>query len=64
MGTRKNRLAEAVLTSTLNLCFDQKYEMYQRFYLKFFSFGEVKFSMNKYVFVMLCFYYGCTSVNA
>ena len=24
VGTRSNRLAEAVLTSTYNLCFDQK----------------------------------------
>ena len=29
---------EAVLTSTHNLCFEQKYEKYQNFYLKFFSF--------------------------
>ena len=26
MGTRKNRLTEAVLTSTHYLCFEQKYE--------------------------------------
>ena len=26
VGTRYNRLAEAVLTSTHNLCFEQKYE--------------------------------------
>ena len=30
-GTRENRLAEAVLTSTHNLCFEQKYEKYQNF---------------------------------
>ena len=32
---------EAVLTSTHNLCFEQKYEKYQSFffYLKIFSFG-------------------------
>ena len=38
MGTRKNRLGEAVLTSTHNLCFEQKYEKYQNFYLKIFLF--------------------------
>ena len=31
-------LGEAVLTSTHNQCFEQKYEKYQSFYLKFFSF--------------------------
>ena len=31
-----NRLCEAVLTSTHNLCFDQKYEKYQNLYLIFF----------------------------
>ena len=31
MGTRLNRLDEAVLTSTHNLCFEQKYEKYQNF---------------------------------
>ena len=30
----RNCLAEAVLTSTHNLCFEQKYEKYQNFYLK------------------------------
>ena len=54
MGTRSNRLAEAVLTSTHNLSFEQKYEKYQRFYLKIFNFLEVKFSiyLNRGVFVM------------
>ena len=54
-GTRLNRLVEAVLTSTHNLCFEQKYEKYQIFYLKFFiSFLVVKFSLylNRHVFVM------------
>ena len=53
-STRKNRLAEAVLTSTHNLCFEQKYEKYQNFYLKIFSFLMVKFSLylNRLVFVM------------
>ena len=56
MGTRKSRLAEAVLTSTHNLCFEQKYEKYQFFLSIFFSFCflEVKFSiyLNRRVFVM------------
>ena len=41
MGTRKNRLVEAVLTSTHNLCFEQKYEKYKIFFLskKFSVFG-------------------------
>ena len=54
MGTRKNRLTEAVLTSTHNLCFEQKYEKYQNFYLKIFIFLVVKFSiyLNRRVFVM------------
>ena len=40
--------------STHNLCFEQKYEKCQFFYLKIFSFLEVKFSiyLNRYVFVM------------
>ena len=37
-GARWNRLAEAVLTSAYGLCFAGKYEKYQRFYLKIFSF--------------------------
>ena len=55
MGTRLNRLAEAVLTSTHNLCFEQKYEKYQNFYLKIFKFFlVVKFSiyLNRCVFVL------------
>ena len=54
-GTRKNRLDEAVLTSTHNLCFDQKYEKYHIFFLSENSqFLEVKFSiyLNRRVFVM------------
>ena len=37
-----------------NLCFEQKYEKYQNFYLKIFSFLVVKFSvyMNRLVFIM------------
>ena len=47
-------LGEAVLTSTHNLCFEQKYEKYQNFYLKIFLFLVVKFSiyLNRRVFVM------------
>ena len=61
MGTRYNRLAEAVLTSTHNLCFaeaaltsthnlcfEQKYEKYPNFYLKNFHFLVVKFSVYMY----------------
>ena len=55
MGTRYNRLAEAVLTSTHNLCFEQKYEKYQKFLSENFQFLEVNFSiyLNRRVFVML-----------
>ena len=54
MGTRKNRLSEAVLTSTHNLCFDQMYEKYPNFYLKIFIFWWLKCSvyLNRQVFVM------------
>ena len=46
----------AVLMSTHNLCFEQKYEKYQNFYLKIFIFLVVKFSvyLNRHVFVMGC----------
>ena len=54
MDTRQNRLAEAVLTSTHNLCFERKYEKYQSFLSENFQFLEVKFSiyLNRRVFVM------------
>ena len=41
--------------STYNLCFEQKYEIYQSFCLKIFRFLEVKFSiyLNRLVFVMI-----------
>ena len=54
MGTRYNRLAEAVLTSTLNLRFDQKFEKDQSFLSENFQFLEVKFSiyLNRRVFVI------------
>ena len=58
MGTRLNRLAEAVLTSTHNLCFEQKYENIRVFFLsKHFNFLVVKFSvyLNRRVFVMLLY---------
>ena len=44
--------------STHNLCFEQKYEKYQNFYQKNFSFLEVKFStyLNRRVFIMMRFY--------
>ena len=48
------RRDEAVLTSTHNLCFEQKYEKYQSFLSENFQFFEVKFSiyLNRPVFVM------------
>ena len=60
MGTRKNRLAKAVLTNTHNLCFEQKYEKnYEKklsdfFLSEKFQFLELKFSiyLNRRVFVM------------
>ena len=54
MGTRLNRLGEAVLTSTHNLCFEQKYENYQNFSPENFHFLVVKISvyLNRYVFVL------------
>ena len=55
MGTRKNRLAEAILMSTRNLCFEQKYETYLRFFSDIFQFLKVKFStyLHRHVFVLL-----------
>ena len=40
--------------STHNLCFEQKYEKYQRFLSEFFQFLKVKFStyLHRHVFVM------------
>ena len=43
MGTLKNLLAEAVLTSSHNLCFEQKYENYQNFSSESFHFLVVIF---------------------
>ena len=47
----RNRLAEAVLTSTQNLCFEQKYEKISEFLSKKFSFFVVVnfFSIFEYV---------------
>ena len=47
-------LAEAVLTSIHNFCFEQKYEKYQSFLSANFQFLKVKFSiyLNRRVFVM------------
>ena len=54
MGTRSNRLGEAVLTSTHNLCFEQKYEKYLSFLSENFLYLQVQFSiyLNRHVFVM------------
>ena len=51
------KFVEAVLTSTHNLCFEQKYEKYQSFLSENFQFLEVKFSLylNRHVFVMFIF---------
>ena len=48
------RTAEAVLTSTHNLCFEQKYEKYQNILSENFQFLVVKFSiyLNRRVFIM------------
>ena len=45
---------EAVLTRIYNLCFEQKYEKYQKFLAENFHFLVVKFSvyLNRHVFVM------------
>ena len=54
MGTHWNRLSEVVLTSTHNLCFEEKYEIYLNFLSKKFPFLVVKFSiyLNRCVSVM------------
>ena len=47
-------LAEAVLTNTHNLCFEQKYEKISEFLSENFQCLEVKFSMylNRRVFII------------
>ena len=57
ISAQKHRLwvlGEAVLTSTHNLCFEQKYENYQNFSSENFHFLVVKISiyLNRRVFVM------------
>ena len=54
MGNHWNHLTELVLTSTHNLCFEQKYENIRNVDLKIFLFLVVKFSiyLNRSVFVM------------
>ena len=54
MGAPENRLVEAVLTCTHNLCFEQKYEKISEFLCEIFQFLEVKFSiyLHRRVFVM------------
>ena len=54
MGIHQNCLTEAVLTSTHNLCFEQKYEKYQNFLSENVHFLVVKFSvyLNRHVFIM------------
>ena len=58
ISAQKHRLlvlvTEAVLTSTHNLCFEQKYENYQNFSSERFHFLVVKFSiyLNRFVSVM------------
>ena len=47
MGTRQNRLDEAVLTCTHSLCFEQKYEKYQKFSNESFQFLQL--SKNQYI---------------
>ena len=55
MGTHLNRLAEAVLTTTHNLCFEQEYEKISDFFLsEKLTILVLKFSiyLNRSVFVM------------
>ena len=54
MSIRQNCLVEAVLTSTHNLCLEEKYENYQNYSSESFNFLLVKFSvyLNRRVFVM------------
>ena len=47
-------MIEAVLTSTHNLCFEQKYEKYQIFLSENVPFLEVKFSVYLNRHVLLC----------
>ena len=53
-----NLLEPPRLTSTHNLCFEQKYEKYQSFLSENFQFLEVKFSiyLNRRVFVTKAYF--------
>ena len=53
-------LIEAVLTSTHNLCFEQKFEKYQNFLSEIFHFLVVKFSanLNRHVFILKFIFVG------
>ena len=55
MGTRQNRLCEAVLTSTQNLCFELKFEKMPEFLSETFQILVVKVSiyLNRCVFVLM-----------
>ena len=57
MGTHKNRLSEAVLTSTHNLCFEQNKKNINDFLLKKFEFLQLKnlCILHGHVFVMCVF---------
>ena len=59
MGTRQNRLNEAVLTCTLNICFEQKYENSHKIQLKIVIFTAVKIRCILYgrVFVMYIIFF-------
>ena len=54
MGTLWNGLCDVVLMSTHNLCFEQKHEKYQIFYLKTqFLVVPVSIYSNRRVFIMI-----------
>ena len=57
ISAQKHRLWVLVLTSTHNLCFEQKCENYQNFLSENFRFCVIKFSvcLNRLVFVMVRF---------
>ena len=55
MGTRSNRLIKAVLSSTHNLCFEQKYEKYQIFLSENFLLFFVGKIFSTYMFKYACF---------
>ena len=61
MGTRKNRLVEAVLTSTHNPCFSRSKKI-SEFLSENFQYLVVKFSvyLNRCVFIMRKIYGTCT----